>query len=145
MLSGETIAVYCGNHTEHINTHSVGRMQSFSVLKQTVHIVTTDSVAGSPSSEPHSFLTYSNNSLLRTRQFTPVYRRARKVRDLWNISEYGNFLTAENCWFSAKTSTLKDHRLSAVRNSYSLHLEAAFFLRNLKTRQAVVTKDLAIR
>jgi hypothetical protein len=40
MLFGETTAVYCENHKEHINT-LWGRMQSFSVLKQVVHIVTT--------------------------------------------------------------------------------------------------------
>jgi hypothetical protein len=38
MLFRETVAVYCENHTEH--THTVGRMQSFSMLKQVVHIVT---------------------------------------------------------------------------------------------------------
>jgi hypothetical protein len=27
MLFGETVAVYCDNHTEHINAHCVGRMQ----------------------------------------------------------------------------------------------------------------------
>jgi hypothetical protein len=32
MLFGETVAVYCENHTEHTNT-CVGRMQGFSVLK----------------------------------------------------------------------------------------------------------------
>jgi hypothetical protein len=35
----KTVAVYCENHTGH--THPVGRMQSFSVLKQVVHILTT--------------------------------------------------------------------------------------------------------
>jgi hypothetical protein len=39
MLCRETVAVYCENHTEH-QIHSVGRMQSFSVLKQMVHVVT---------------------------------------------------------------------------------------------------------
>jgi hypothetical protein len=39
MPFGETVAVYCENHTEH--THCVGRMQSFGVLKQVVRIVTT--------------------------------------------------------------------------------------------------------
>jgi hypothetical protein len=34
MLFGETLAVYCENHTEHINTLCEGRMQRFSVLKQ---------------------------------------------------------------------------------------------------------------
>jgi hypothetical protein len=40
MLFGETVSVYCANHTEH-QIHSVGRMQSFSMLKRVVHIVTT--------------------------------------------------------------------------------------------------------
>jgi hypothetical protein len=39
MLFREIIAVYCDNHMK--RTHSVGRMQSFSVLKQVVHMVTT--------------------------------------------------------------------------------------------------------
>jgi hypothetical protein len=39
MLFGETVAVYCENHMEHI--HCVGRMKSFSMLKQEVHIKTT--------------------------------------------------------------------------------------------------------
>jgi hypothetical protein len=38
MLFRERVAVYCEDHTEHINTLCVGRMQSFSVLKQVVHI-----------------------------------------------------------------------------------------------------------
>jgi hypothetical protein len=41
MLFRETVAVYCENHTEHTNTLCVGRMQSFSVLKEMVYIVTT--------------------------------------------------------------------------------------------------------
>jgi hypothetical protein len=40
MLFRETVAVYCENHKEHISTLCVGRMQSVSVLKQVVHIVT---------------------------------------------------------------------------------------------------------
>jgi hypothetical protein len=39
MLFGETVAVYCENHTEH--KYTVGRMQSVSMLKRVVHIVTT--------------------------------------------------------------------------------------------------------
>jgi hypothetical protein len=39
MLFGETVAVYCENHTEHM--HSVGRIQSFDMLKHVVHTVTT--------------------------------------------------------------------------------------------------------
>jgi hypothetical protein len=39
MLFGETVAVYCENHTEH--THTLcGEMQGFGVLKQVVHILT---------------------------------------------------------------------------------------------------------
>jgi hypothetical protein len=38
MLFRETVAVYCENHTEHIDTLSVGRMQS--TLK-VVNILTT--------------------------------------------------------------------------------------------------------
>jgi hypothetical protein len=40
MLFGETVAVYCENHTEHADT-LFGRMQGSGVLKQVVHIVTT--------------------------------------------------------------------------------------------------------
>jgi translation initiation factor IF-1 len=40
MLFSETVAVYCENRTEHTDT-LCGRMQSFSKLKQVVHIVTT--------------------------------------------------------------------------------------------------------
>jgi hypothetical protein len=36
----ETVAVYCENRTEHKNT-VMGKMLSFTVLKQVVHIVTT--------------------------------------------------------------------------------------------------------
>jgi hypothetical protein len=39
MLFGETVAVYCENYAERID--SVGRMQSFSALKWVVHILTT--------------------------------------------------------------------------------------------------------
>jgi hypothetical protein len=41
MLFKETVAVYCENHTEHTYTLCLDRMQSFSVLKQVVHIITT--------------------------------------------------------------------------------------------------------
>jgi hypothetical protein len=41
MLFRETVAVYCENHTKCIYIHSVGRMQSSSMLRQVVHIVTT--------------------------------------------------------------------------------------------------------
>jgi hypothetical protein len=41
MLFWETVAVYCENHKEHTN-NCVGRMQSFSVLKQVVRIVTME-------------------------------------------------------------------------------------------------------
>jgi hypothetical protein len=41
MLFRETVAVYCENHKEHTEIHSVGRMQSFITLDQMVHIVTT--------------------------------------------------------------------------------------------------------
>jgi hypothetical protein len=37
MMFKETVAVYCENHMEH-TTHSVGRMQSFGMLKQVVYI-----------------------------------------------------------------------------------------------------------
>jgi hypothetical protein len=40
MVFGETVAVYCENHTERTDK-LCGRMQRFSVLKQVVHIVTT--------------------------------------------------------------------------------------------------------
>jgi hypothetical protein len=40
LLFGETVAVYCENHMKHTNT-LVGRMQSFGVLKQVVHIITS--------------------------------------------------------------------------------------------------------
>jgi hypothetical protein len=40
MLFGETVAVYCEN-IRNTQIYSVGRMQSFSMLKQMVHIVTT--------------------------------------------------------------------------------------------------------
>jgi hypothetical protein len=40
MLFRETVAVYCENHAEHKYT-LWGRIQSFSMLKQVVHIVTT--------------------------------------------------------------------------------------------------------
>jgi hypothetical protein len=39
MLFGETVAVYCENHTEHTNT-LCGQNAEFYVLKQAVHIVT---------------------------------------------------------------------------------------------------------
>jgi hypothetical protein len=39
MLLYETVAVYCENHTEHTNSIR-GRIQSFSMLKKVVHIVT---------------------------------------------------------------------------------------------------------
>jgi hypothetical protein len=42
MLFGERVAVYCENHMEHTDTLCVGRMQSFSVLKQVVRILTTE-------------------------------------------------------------------------------------------------------
>jgi hypothetical protein len=41
MLFREIVAIYSENHTKHTYTHSVGRIQSFRVLKQVVHIVTT--------------------------------------------------------------------------------------------------------
>jgi hypothetical protein len=41
MLFGETVAVYCDNHTELTDTVCVGRMQSLSILKLMVHILTT--------------------------------------------------------------------------------------------------------
>jgi translation initiation factor IF-1 len=41
MLFGETVAVYCENYTEDTD-NCVGRMQSLSVLKRVVHIVTTE-------------------------------------------------------------------------------------------------------
>jgi hypothetical protein len=37
MLFGETVAVYCENHTEH-TIHCVGRIQRFGMLKQVIHI-----------------------------------------------------------------------------------------------------------
>jgi hypothetical protein len=40
MLFGETVAVYCENHVEHINTLR-GQNAEFSVLKQVVRIVIT--------------------------------------------------------------------------------------------------------
>jgi hypothetical protein len=40
MLFGETIGVYCENHTEHTDT-LCGEMTVFSVLRQVVHILTT--------------------------------------------------------------------------------------------------------
>jgi hypothetical protein len=40
MLFRETVAVYCENHTEHIN-NTVGKVQSYKVLKYLAHIVTT--------------------------------------------------------------------------------------------------------
>jgi hypothetical protein len=39
MLFGETVAVYCENHTEHINT--LCGQNAECVLKQVVHTVTT--------------------------------------------------------------------------------------------------------
>jgi hypothetical protein len=39
MLFGETVAVYCEDHKEHINTLSAARMQS--TLKEVVSILTT--------------------------------------------------------------------------------------------------------
>jgi hypothetical protein len=39
MLFGETVAVYCENHTEHINT-VCGQNAEFSVLKNVVYIIT---------------------------------------------------------------------------------------------------------
>jgi hypothetical protein len=41
MLFRETVAVYCENHTEHTDTPCEDRMQSFSMLKQVVCLVTT--------------------------------------------------------------------------------------------------------
>jgi hypothetical protein len=41
MLFKETVAVYCENHTKNTRIHSVGKMQSFGMLTQVVHIVTT--------------------------------------------------------------------------------------------------------
>jgi hypothetical protein len=41
MLFGETVAVYCENHTEHTTALCMGRKQSFCVLKETVPTVTT--------------------------------------------------------------------------------------------------------
>jgi hypothetical protein len=41
MLFRETVAVYCENHTEHTDALCVGRLQSSSMLKQVMHIVTT--------------------------------------------------------------------------------------------------------
>jgi hypothetical protein len=40
MLFRETVAVYCENHTEHINT-LCGHNAEFLMLNQVVHIVTT--------------------------------------------------------------------------------------------------------
>jgi hypothetical protein len=40
MLFGETVAVYCENHTEHTDT-LCGQKAEFSVLKRVVHRVTT--------------------------------------------------------------------------------------------------------
>jgi hypothetical protein len=40
MLFGETVAVYCENHTEHTDT-PCGQNADFSVLKQMVYIITT--------------------------------------------------------------------------------------------------------
>jgi hypothetical protein len=39
MLFRETVAVYCENHTEHINT-LCGQNADFGMLKKAVHIVT---------------------------------------------------------------------------------------------------------
>jgi hypothetical protein len=39
MLFRETVAVYCENHTEHINTLCVGRMQSSVRASQETHYV----------------------------------------------------------------------------------------------------------
>jgi hypothetical protein len=39
MLLGETVAVYCENHTEHTNT-VCGWNAGFFILKEVVHIVT---------------------------------------------------------------------------------------------------------
>jgi hypothetical protein len=39
MLFGETVALYCENHTEHTNT-MYGRMQSFIMVKNMVHMST---------------------------------------------------------------------------------------------------------
>jgi hypothetical protein len=38
MLFREKTTVHCENHTKHTQIHSVGRMQSFSMLNQVVHI-----------------------------------------------------------------------------------------------------------
>jgi hypothetical protein len=40
MLFGETVAIYCENHKKY-KIYSVGKMQRFSMLKQTVHTVIT--------------------------------------------------------------------------------------------------------
>jgi hypothetical protein len=40
ILFRETVAVYCENHTEYIN-NTVGKVQSYKVLKYLAHIVTT--------------------------------------------------------------------------------------------------------
>jgi hypothetical protein len=41
MLFGETVAVYCENHTEHTDTLCGQNAQRFSVLQRVVHIATT--------------------------------------------------------------------------------------------------------
>jgi hypothetical protein len=41
MLFRETVAVYCKNHTEHTDI-LCGQSADFSVVKQVVHIVTTE-------------------------------------------------------------------------------------------------------
>jgi hypothetical protein len=41
MLFRETVAVYCENHTEHINTFSGQNAEFCLMLKLAVHIVTT--------------------------------------------------------------------------------------------------------
>jgi hypothetical protein len=41
MLFGETVAVYCENHTEHINTLRGQNAELLQMLKQAVHIVSS--------------------------------------------------------------------------------------------------------
>jgi hypothetical protein len=51
MLFGETVDDYCENHTKHTNISHRGRTQSFSMLKQVVHIVTTGILRVKPKAE----------------------------------------------------------------------------------------------
>jgi hypothetical protein len=71
MLFRKTVAVYCKNHTKH-NYILLGRMQSFSMLKQVVHIVTYLSVCLSvcPSVAHLSiYLIYGSTSLVDLDRF----------------------------------------------------------------------------